>query len=132
MVFELLIALFFEYFSVVMLVASVVLAVLFAPRGLPLAYMTAWALWTALLRPLAGESAFESLERAGNYGVPLALLLMTAFPRSLPALVTRLDGPGAKPERPAGPERSTWRIRAGRQRAAVLHRCAGESRRADA
>lgn len=51
--------------------------VLFAPRGLPLIYMVGWAAWTALLRPLAGESVFETLERAGNYGVPLALLLMT-------------------------------------------------------
>lgn len=33
-----------------------------------------WATWTALLRPLAGESVFEFLERAGNYGVPLAIL----------------------------------------------------------
>ena len=53
------------------------MAVLFAPRGLPLLYMVVWASWTALLRPLAGESGFETLERAGNYGVPLALLLMT-------------------------------------------------------
>lgn len=53
------------------------MAVLFAPRGVPLVYMVVWAAWTALLRPLAGESVFETLERAGNYGVPLALLLMT-------------------------------------------------------
>ena len=53
------------------------MAVLFAPRGLPLIYMVVWAAWTALLRPLAGESVFETLERAGNYGVPLALALMT-------------------------------------------------------
>jgi hypothetical protein len=53
------------------------MAVLFAPRGLPLLYMVGWATWTALLRPLAGESVFETFERAGNYGVPLALLLMT-------------------------------------------------------
>jgi hypothetical protein len=54
------------------------MAVLFAPRGLPLVYMAVWALWTALLRPLAGESVFEMLERAGNYGVPAAFLLLTA------------------------------------------------------
>jgi hypothetical protein len=53
------------------------MAVLFAPRGIPLIYMVVWAAWTALLRPLAGESVFETLERAGNYGVPLALALMT-------------------------------------------------------
>ena len=72
------------------------MAVLFAPRGLPLVYMTVWALWTALLRPLAGESVFETLERAGNYGVPLALLLMTALPRSVRDLTTRLDAPGGE------------------------------------
>src|SRR5829696_6193636 len=58
------------------------MAVLYAPRGLPLAYMTLWAAWTALLRPLAGEPAWETLERAGNYGVPLALLALTGMPRS--------------------------------------------------
>ena len=42
------------------------MAVLFAPRGLPLLYMTVWALWTALLRPLSGESGFETLERAAR------------------------------------------------------------------
>lgn len=58
------------------------MAVLFAPRGLPLAYMAVWALWTALLRPLSGESVFEAVERAGNYGVPLAFMLLTSVPRS--------------------------------------------------
>jgi hypothetical protein len=52
------------------------MAVLFAPRRLPLIYMVIWGSWTALLRPLAGESVFETLERAGNYGVPLAFLLL--------------------------------------------------------
>ncbi len=55
---------------------------LLSPRPMVLAYMVAWALWTALLRPLTGESAFETLERAGNYGVPLALLLLTGMPRA--------------------------------------------------
>lgn len=58
------------------------MAVLFAPRALPLAYMAVWAAWTALLRPLAGEPVWETLERAGNYGVPLALLVLTGVPRS--------------------------------------------------
>jgi hypothetical protein len=69
------------------------MAVLFAPRALPLVYMTAWALWTALLRPLAGESIFETLERAGNYGVPFALLLLTMVPRSLSDLAILRTGP---------------------------------------
>jgi hypothetical protein len=71
------------------------MAVLFAPRGLPLVYMTVWALWTAMLRPLSGEPFFETLERAGNYGVPLALILLTGMPRSLRGLGTLLDGPAS-------------------------------------
>jgi hypothetical protein len=52
------------------------IAILIGPSRIVLGYMIVWALWTALLRPLAGESVFETPERAGNYGVPLALLLM--------------------------------------------------------
>ena len=73
------------------------MAVLFAPRGLPLIYMTVWALWTALLRPLAGESVFETLERAGNYGVPLALILMTAMPWSWKGVTQPLERPRDAP-----------------------------------
>lgn len=38
-----------------------------------------WAVWTALLRPLAGEPFWETLERAGNYGVPFALLAVVGL-----------------------------------------------------
>lgn len=37
-------------------------------------WAAAWAAWTALLRPLAGQGWSEFFERAGNYGVPLACL----------------------------------------------------------
>lgn len=57
---------------------TVGMAVLFAPRRLALGYMAFWGLWTALLRPLSGEPFFETIERAGNYGVPFALLLLVA------------------------------------------------------
>jgi hypothetical protein len=57
------------------------LAVLLSPRPFVLLYMAVWGLWTALLRPLAGEPVFETMERAGNYGVPLALLLLVGWPR---------------------------------------------------
>jgi hypothetical protein len=52
------------------------LAVLFYPLRGVILYMAVWALWTAILRPLAGESAWEGIERAGNYGILLGLLLM--------------------------------------------------------
>jgi len=67
--------------------------VLFAPRGLPLVYMSVWALWTALLRPLSGDSVFEAVERAGNYAVPFALVLLTAMPKTLRGLATLLGRP---------------------------------------
>jgi hypothetical protein len=73
------------------------MAVLFAPRALPLIYKSVWALWTALLRPLSGESVFEAVERAGNYGVPFAMLLMTALPLSRRSVWKRLDGPLVRP-----------------------------------
>lgn len=48
---------------------------LVSPRRAVLVYMVVWAAWTALLRPLTGESMWELVERAGNYGIPLAFLL---------------------------------------------------------
>ena len=47
------------------------------PRAALLVWMTAWAVWTAALRPLSGEPFWEAIERAGNYGVPLTLLLLS-------------------------------------------------------
>jgi phosphohistidine phosphatase SixA len=44
-------------------------------------WMVGWTIWTASLRPLAGEPFAEALERAGNYGAPaVILLLMTHAP----------------------------------------------------
>ena len=62
---------------------TVGLLVLLRPMRAALAYMTVWALWTAALRPLSGDSVFELVERAGNYGVPLAFLLFLGPARSV-------------------------------------------------
>ena len=40
--------------------------------------LTVWGLWTASLRPLSGDSVWELVERAGNYGVPLLLCSSSA------------------------------------------------------
>jgi hypothetical protein len=57
---------------------ALAVSVLLRPvRGVIL-YMALWAIWTAFLRPLAGESVWEAVERAGNYGTPLALFLVVA------------------------------------------------------
>ncbi|HUF26977.1 MAG TPA: histidine phosphatase family protein [Gemmatimonadaceae bacterium] len=58
------------------------LSVLVAPRRIVLVYMAAWAVWTAALRPMTGDTVFELLERAGNYGVPIAMLLLLGRARS--------------------------------------------------
>jgi len=46
-------------------------------------YMAFWGFQTACLRPLAGQGPWELLERAGNYGVPLAFLCLLGAGRSM-------------------------------------------------
>lgn len=48
---------------------------LLQPSRLVLMYTAAWGVFTALLRPLVGMSPFETIERAGNVGPSIALLL---------------------------------------------------------
>src|ERR1700743_1191208 len=40
-------------------------------------WLIIWGIVTALLRPLSGEPFAEFIERAGNFGAPLALLLLS-------------------------------------------------------
>ena len=58
------------------------LLVLLKPIRLVLLYMAVWGLWTALLRPLAGEAVWELVERAPNYLIPAALLYLRVLPLS--------------------------------------------------
>jgi hypothetical protein len=53
------------------------------PLPIVLLHLTVWGIWTAILRPLSGDSVWEAVERAGNYGVPLAFLALTGVPCSL-------------------------------------------------
>ena len=55
---------------------TMALMALIAPIRVFVIFMAAWAFWTAILRPLAGESFWEAVERAGNYGAPLAFFLV--------------------------------------------------------
>ncbi len=50
--------------------------ILIKPYRITAIFMVLWAAWTAMLRPLANLGGWEFLERAGNYGVPLALLIL--------------------------------------------------------
>jgi hypothetical protein len=53
------------------------------PLRIVLLHLTVWGLWTAALRPLSGDSVWEFFERAGNYGVPLAFLVLAGIPPRL-------------------------------------------------
>lgn len=44
-------------------------------------WMALWGMWTALLRPIAGESIVEWIERGPNWGAPLALLVLLGLPK---------------------------------------------------
>lgn len=52
------------------------LLVLVYPARLNLTWMMVWGVFTALLRPIAGMGWWEFLERGGNYGPPLAMILL--------------------------------------------------------
>ena len=55
--------------------------ILIKPVRLALLWMAFWGFWTALMRPIAGDSIFEFVERWANWGAPLALLLLVGWPR---------------------------------------------------
>lgn len=66
---------------------------LFRPIRAVLLYMAFWGLQTACLRPLAGEGIWELLERAGNFGVPLAFLVLLGWPPSRADWFSARPGP---------------------------------------
>ncbi|MEO8711925.1 MAG: hypothetical protein ABI405_07385 [Parafilimonas sp.] len=51
--------------------------ILLYPLRIVVGWLIVWGTITAFLRPLSGEPFAEFIERAGNYGAPLALLLLT-------------------------------------------------------
>lgn len=59
---------------------------LFFPIRIVLIWASLWAFATALSRPIAGYSIWSFVERAGNWAVPLALLLYNGMPTSIKSL----------------------------------------------
>jgi len=53
------------------------LLILFYPIRAVVLWLVMWGFVTALLRPLSGEPFFEFIERFGNFGTPLALLILS-------------------------------------------------------
>ena len=65
---------------------TVAVLTLLRPMRAVLVYAAFWSVMTALLRPLAAQGVWEEvLERGGNFGIPLALLLLVGIgsPRRL-------------------------------------------------
>jgi phosphohistidine phosphatase SixA len=79
-------------------IAVGILAIVYPARAVFL-YAAFWALWTAALRPLAGEGVAEMLERAGNYGVPLALLAWVGLRGSAADWLRRVTAAEYPPDR---------------------------------
>jgi hypothetical protein len=52
-----------------------VVMLIYPVRAIP-AWLVVWGVFTALLRPLSGEPLAEFIERAGNFGAPLAFLFL--------------------------------------------------------
>lgn len=63
------------------------LLILFYPVRAVFMWLVVWGLVTATLRPLSGEPFAELIERAGNFGAPLALLILTSAKTDLRTLI---------------------------------------------
>ena len=61
----------------------VALVVFIRPIKIVLLWTVFWGFWTAILRPIVGESIWDFIERFANIGAPLALLLIKGFPKNL-------------------------------------------------
>jgi len=81
-------------------IALGVLALL-RPMRAVLLYMAFWGFFTACLRPFAGEGIWECLERAGNFGVPLAFLGLVGWAKSRTDWFARLVTSTVTPTRVA-------------------------------
>ncbi|GAA4330274.1 hypothetical protein GCM10023149_35350 [Mucilaginibacter gynuensis] len=57
-------------------------------------WLVIWGLFTASLRPASGEPFAEMIERAGNYGAPLALLLLCGMQAKFKTWFTFIQPPG--------------------------------------
>ena len=64
---------------------------LFYPMRAIALWLVIWGLFTASLRPASGEPFAELIERAGNFGAPLALLILSGGIKSIKQLFIPID-----------------------------------------
>lgn len=71
-------------FLLVVGVIDILLALIVLFRPLPplLLWMTFWGFFTAILRPIVGESFWDFIERFANWGAPLALYILLKLQKS--------------------------------------------------
>ena len=61
-------------------------------------WLVIWGLFTALLRPLSGEPFAEFIERSGNFGAPIALLVLCGSGKIFKDWFTRINSNMLKPD----------------------------------
>jgi hypothetical protein len=69
------------------------LSLLFFPTRAVALWLVCWGLLTAAMRPLSGEPFAELLERAGNFGAPLALLMLLPKAPTLKGWFAKIQAP---------------------------------------
>jgi hypothetical protein len=69
------------------------ISLLFFPIRAVLLWLVLWGFSTAAMRPLSGEPFAELLERAGNFGAPLALLFLCPKARTFKEWFQRFQAP---------------------------------------
>jgi len=79
-------------------IAMGILTLCYLLRGL-LAWGAFWCVWTALLRPLAGQGFSEFFERGGNYGVVLGFLILAGWRGTFRGLFMEPAWPNLNPSR---------------------------------
>lgn len=68
------------------------ISMLFYPTRAIAGWLIGWGAVTALCRPLSGEPFAEFIERAGNYGAPLALILLHgSFAKNIKGVFSKLS-----------------------------------------
>ena len=61
---------------------ALAILILIKPIRIAILWMAVWGFWTALVRPIVGESVWEFVERGANWGAPLALFLLLGWPKN--------------------------------------------------
>lgn len=82
-------------------VADIILGLILLVYPLPAValWLVIWSFVTASLRPLSGELIAELFERAGNFGAPLALLLLCDNGKSLRSWFQKMNIPSSLPDK---------------------------------